>query len=56
MGKDKNLTVYNNNDLEHNKKNEDGRNKENAKEVIVDNVTLTIVNQSDKLADNNNIS
>ena len=56
MAKDKNLTVYNNNDLEHNKKNEEGRNKENAKEVIVDNGTLTIVNQSDKLADNNNIS
>ena len=57
MAKDKNLTVYNNNnDLEHNKNNEEGRNKENAKEVIVDNGTLTIVNQSDKLADNNNIS
>ena len=56
IAKDKNLTVYNNNDLEHNKKNEEGRNKENAKEVIVDNGTLTIVNQSDKLADNNNIS
>ena len=37
-------------------RNEEGRNKENAKEVIVDNGTLTIVNQSDKLADNNNIS
>jgi hypothetical protein len=56
MAKDKNLTVYNNNDLERNKKNEEGRNKENAKEAIVDNGTLTIVNQSDKLADNNNIS
>ena len=56
MAKDKNLTVYNNNDLEHNKNNVEGRNKENAKEVIVDNGTLTIVNQSDKLADNNNIS
>ena len=56
MAKDKNLTVYNNNDLEHNKNNEEGRNRENAKEVIVDNGTLTIVNQSDKLADNNNIS
>ena len=49
-------TAYDDNALGINKNNEEGRNKENAKEVIVDNGTLTIVNQSDKLVDNNNIS
>ena len=41
-------TVSDDNDSEVNKNNEEGKNKKPAKEVIVDNATLTLGNKSEK--------
>ena len=50
------VSLSDDNDFGVNKNNEEVMNKKPAKEVIVDNATLSLGNKSDKLADNNNIS